>query len=225
MPRAALHTSGELRAYHGVPRRGPVSDAMARELVRGYYACVSYTDAQIGRVLAELERAGIADRTIVVLWGDHGWNLGEHALWCKHSCFETSMHAPLIVRAPGIEPGRRTGALAEFIDIYPSLCELAGLPAPAHLEGQSFVPWMRDPLRPGRRSAVGRCGAGDTIRTDRYRYTLYTRPNGEVTGRMLYDHRTDPGEDANIAGREDAAATVRELESRLTRVRSRVRSE
>ncbi|GAG86290.1 unnamed protein product, partial [marine sediment metagenome] len=138
-PREAVHTSGELRAYAGVPAKGPVSDEMARKMIHGYYACVSFTDAQIGKVLDELEKLGLAEDTIVILWGDHGWNLAEHTMWCKHSCFETSMHAPLIVRAPGVtKGGQRTKALTEFIDIYPSLSELAGLPLPAHLQGKSL---------------------------------------------------------------------------------------
>ncbi|MEZ6046473.1 MAG: sulfatase [Planctomycetaceae bacterium] len=102
-PAESIHNSGELRAYSNIPKTGPVSDETARNLIHGYYACVSYTDAQIGKVLDELDRLGLAENTIVVLWGDHGWNLGEHTLWCKHSCYETSLQIPLIVRAPGMK--------------------------------------------------------------------------------------------------------------------------
>src|SRR5690606_28366870 len=101
-PRESIHNSGELRAYAGIPAKGPVSNDTARKLIHGYYACVSYTDAQIGKLLDALDKLGLAENTIVVLWGDHGWNLGEHTLWCKHTCYETSMRIPLIVRAPGI---------------------------------------------------------------------------------------------------------------------------
>ena len=110
-PDAALHNWGELRQYYGIPRKGSLSEDMPRTLIHGYYACVSYADAQVGRVLAELDRLGLRDDTIVVLWGDHGWQLGEHGLWCKHCNFETSLHSPLIVRAPGIEGGKKTNAL------------------------------------------------------------------------------------------------------------------
>ena len=99
-PEEAIHNFGELRNYGGVPKKGPISDAMARTLIRGYYACVSYTDAQIGKVLDALESEGLSDNTIVILWGDHGWNLGEHTLWCKHCTFENAMQAPLIIRSP-----------------------------------------------------------------------------------------------------------------------------
>lgn len=208
-PSGAVHSSGELRAYAGIPPKGPVDRETARNLIHGYYACVSFTDAQIGRLIDELDRLNLSDNTIIVLWGDHGWQLGEHGMWNKHSCFETSMHAPLLVVAPQhdqVQPGSRVSALTEFIDIYPSLCELAGLPSPEHLQGQSFVPLLRDPQQSGKPFAIGRFGAGDTIRTDDYRYSQYTDQRGKVTGEMLYDHRTDPGENVNVAARESSQA-------------------
>lgn len=208
-PPGAVHNSGELRPYAGIPPQGPVDGATARRLIHGYYACVSFIDAQVGRLLDGLDRLGLERNTIVVLWGDHGWQLGEHGMWNKHSCFETSMHAPLLVKAPHlaeVQPGTRVRALTEFIDIYPSLCELAGLPLPAHLEGRSYVPLMRDPRLPGKDFAIGRYGAGDTVRTDHYRYSEYTRPDGTLTGRMLYDHRSGPGENTNVAAESMAVA-------------------
>ncbi len=214
-PDVALHNWGELRAYAGVPKKGPVSDAMARRLIHGYYACVSYTDAQIGKLLDELDRLEIADSTIVVLWGDHGWNLGEHTLWCKHCCFETSMHVPLLVRAPGFEPGRSTDALVEYVDVYPSLCDLAGLPLPDHLDGRSFVPFLKDPGLAWKEAAIGRFYSGDTIRTDRHRYTEYTNDRGKLLGRMLYDHRTDPGENVNLSERPETEDLNRRLHRQL----------
>lgn len=198
-PKEAIHSFGEMRAYAGIPPKGPVSDETARKLIHGYYACVSYTDAQIGKLLDELDRLGLSDNTIVVLWGDHGWNLGEHTLWCKHCCFETSMHAPLIVKAPGIHGGKKTSGLTEFIDIYPSLCELAGLPLPAHLQGRSFVPLMKNPGLAWKTTAIGRYRNGDTIRTDQYRFTEYTGNQGKFVSRMLYDHKVDGDENRNIS--------------------------
>jgi len=214
-PDAAIHNWGELRAYAGVPKRGPVSDETARRLIRGYYACVSYTDAQIGKLLDALDRLGIADATIVVLWGDHGWNLGEHTLWCKHCCFETSMRVPLLVRAPGFEPGGSTDALVEYIDVYPSLCQLAGLPLPEHLDGRSFVPLMRDPGLAWKDAAIGRFIAGDTIRTDRYRFTEYTDRQGDFVARMLYDHQVDPDENVNVSEQAESEPLNRSLREQL----------
>jgi arylsulfatase A-like enzyme len=214
-PDEAIHSSGELRAYSGIPPKGPVSEQTARSLIHGYYACVSFADAQIGRVLDELERLELQDQTIVVLWGDHGWNLGDHTLWCKHSCFESSMHAPLIIRAPGINGGTKTGALTEFIDLYPTLCDLAGIEKPSHLQGHSLVGLMNDPMAPGKNAAIGRFQSGDTIRTDRYRFSEYTTTGGAPVANMLYDHESDPLENENLAARSENLATVRSLSKEL----------
>ncbi len=188
---------------------------MARTLIHGYYACVSYTDAQIGKLLDELDRLDLTGDTIVIVWGDHGWNLGEHTLWCKHCCFETSMRAPIIVRAPNIAGGKATDGLTEFIDIYPSLCELAGLPLPDHLEGRSFVPLLRQPGLAWKPAAIGRYGNGDTIRTDRYRYTAYTSAQDKLVARMLYDHHRDSDETVNLAERPAVAGSAERLHEQL----------
>ena len=204
-PPIAIHKSGELRSYAGIPGRGPVSDAAARELIRGYRACVSYADANVGRVLDALDASGAADDTIVILTSDHGWNLGEHTLWCKHSCFETSLHVPLLIRAPGVTAGGASSAgLTELLDLYPTLCGLCGLPAPDHLAGADLTPRLRDPSAPGGPHAASRYQAGDTLRTDAVRFTEYAdlrRGEPAVIGRMLYDHRVDPGETVNVVAR------------------------
>ena len=214
-PRESIHTSGELRSYSGIPAKGPVSDEAARKLIHGYYACVSYTDAQIGKLLAELDRLKLADNTIVVLWGDHGWNLGEHTLWCKHSCYETSMRIPLIVRAPGINGGQRRSNLMETVDLYPTLCELTGLPLPKHLQGRSFAAFLKDPSSEWKSAAVGRYKNGDTIRTDSFRFTEYSSAAGKRSSHMLYDHSAGPGEGVNVA--ESRAESVEELTRQLHR--------
>lgn len=217
-PRGAVHSSGELRNYAGIPPTGPVDPETARKLIHGYYACVSFTDAQIGRLLDELDRLKLSDNTIIVLWGDHGWQLGEHGMWNKHSCFETSMHAPLLVAAPmrdGVKPGTRVSALTEFIDVYPSLCDLAGLDKPKHLQGASFVELMKNPAAAGKPYAIGRFGAGDTIRSDDFRFSEYTDPRGNVTGSMLYNHRADPSESVNVVAKPEHADRVQDLTQTL----------
>ncbi len=223
-PDAAIHNWGELRQYHGIPKAGPLSEEMARTLIHGYYACTSYTDAQIGRLLDELDRLGLRDDTIVVLWGDHGWNLGEHTLWCKHCHFKTSLRAPLIVRTPSVKGGRRTDGLTEFVDIYPSLCELAGLPMPEHVEGRSFVRLMKEPQRPWKEAIYSRFYAGESIRTERYCYTEWARADGNVHARMLYDEQLDPDENVNISERPENAELVRELSKTLRKFRNGYRS-
>jgi len=213
-PDAAMHRWGELRSYAGIPRKGPVSKELERSLVHGYYACVSYTDAQIGKVMAELDRLGLRENTVVVLWGDHGWNLNEHGLWCKHCNFHTSLHAPMIMSAPGMPAGKTTRALTEFVDIYPSLCELAGLPLPEHLQGTSVVPLMKDADRPWKKAIFSRYFKGDSVRTDRYLYTEWKR-GARTYARMLYDHQTDPKENVNISERPGNAALVKRLQAML----------
>ncbi len=215
-PDAALHNWGELRnGYTGIPPKGPLPAELARTLVHGYYACVSYIDAQIGRVLTELRRLGLGDNTIVVLWGDHGWNLGEHGLWCKHCNFETSLHSPLLIRAPGFPRGLTSPALTEYVDIYPTLCDLAGLPQPKHLEGSSLVPLLANPAKPWKTAVFSRFRNGDSVKTHRYRYTQWRRGTAAPYARMLYDHKTDPHENVNLSERPAHQALVQQMQRTL----------
>ncbi|MBN1359374.1 MAG: sulfatase [Sedimentisphaerales bacterium] len=219
-PDAAIHNWGELRQYHGIPAEGPLPEEMARRLRHGYYACTSYTDAQIGRLLAEVEQLGLRDKTIVVLWGDHGWNLGEHTLWCKHCHFKTSLRAPLIVRVPGLTGGTKTDGLTEFVDIYPSLCELCDLPRPGHLEGRSFVPLLKEPEQIWKEAVYSRYYNGTSVRTERYCYTEWAREDGTMYARMLYDEKLDPQENVNIAERSENAGLVKQLSQALHKFRA-----
>ena len=217
-PARAVHNSGELRAYSDIPKKGVLPESKAIELIRGYHAATSYTDAQLGRLLVAFDELGLAENTLIVLWGDHGWNLGEHTMWCKHSCFETSVRAPLIFAAPeslGIRTGAATKSIAEFIDIYPTLCDLARLPKPEHLQGESLVAVLKDPTASVKTEAISRFGPGDTIRTEQYRYSVYRDGKGEQTGHMLYDHLIDPGENLNVADDPAYAKVVTDLAKRL----------
>lgn len=220
-PPYAILDGGELRSYEGVPH-GRLPEPLARQLKHGYFAAVSYSDAQVGRVLDELDRLRLRDSTVVVLWGDHGWKLGEHDAWCKHSCVENDTNAPLLISVPGMRnAGRSTAALVEFVDIYPTLAELAGLPLPPHLEGTGFAPLLDDPDRPWKRaafsqyprSADGQRLMGYSMRTDRYRFTMWLHKDdpSRVDAAELYDQRADPQENENIADRPEMAATVAEL--------------
>lgn len=144
-PTIGRHSSFELRTRTLVPTSGPIDDPTSRELLRAYYACASYVDAQIGRVLAELDALGLRENTIIVVWGDHGWHLGEYGIWGKATNFEVATRVPLIVSAPKMAAGKGSKALIEFVDVYPTLCDLTGLPLPKHLEGKSFAPLLTDP--------------------------------------------------------------------------------
>jgi len=216
-PDVALHNWGELRNYTDIPRRGDLDEAKRRELVHGYYAATSFVDAQIGRVLDELDRLGLREDTIVVLWGDHGWNLGEHGLWCKHCNFHTSLHAPLLLRVPGTPGGRRSRALVEFVDLYPTLCELAGVPVPAVCQGSSMAPLLTRPERPWKQAVFSRFLRGDSIVSDHYLYTLYRKNNGRGAelGEMLYDHEVDPHENVNVVDHPDYTAIAERLRGQL----------
>lgn len=217
VPSQAVHEWEELRAYADIPRTGPLSDEQALRLIHGYYACVSFADAQVGRILRELDELGLADNTIVILWGDHGWHLGDHGMWCKQSNFETATHAPLIVRSPGIEGGKRVKALTEFIDIYPTVCELAGLPVPETLDGQSLKPLLENPkYKPWKQAALSQFPRGKFVgrstRNDRYRFTVWENSKtGDVDAMELYDHKTDPQENVNIAGNPENKKLVQKL--------------
>jgi arylsulfatase A-like enzyme len=222
-PEYAIMPGGELRSYHGIPK-GSIPDDLARQLKHGYYAAISYMDAQLGRVLDELEKQGLAQNTIVVLWGDHGWKLGEHEAWCKHSNCENDTNAPLLLTVPGMkQAGAKTRGLVEFVDIYPTLCELANLPLPAHLEGTSFKPLLDDPEKPWKRAAFSQYPRktpdgnlmGYSMRTDRYRFTAWTDrdDSSRILATELYDHAVDPQENVNIAPKPESQSLVKELQS------------
>ena len=219
-PKIAGHNSGEVRRYSDQPATGPFTEANRRRLRHGYFACVSFVDAQIGRVLAELDRRQLRDKTVVVLYGDHGWHLGEQDLWGKQTNFEIAARAPLVISAPGAARDRRTAGLTELLDIYPTVCELAGLERPGHLEGESLAARLRDPSLPGKSTALTQYPRGKTmgysLRTDRYRYTEWIRPSdNEARAVELYDHRSDPAETVNVAHRAAQAETVAALGKQL----------
>jgi iduronate 2-sulfatase len=217
-PAAADREWNELRLYAGMPTEGPVPDDEARRVIQGYCACVSYVDAQVGRLLRTLDELDLAERTVVVFWSDHGYNLGEHGMWCKHTTFETNMRVPLIIRAPG--HGDAGWAPSQFVllsELYPTLCELAGLPVPEHVEGRSFADLMAaDSVAPDRDTAVGRMYQAETLRTAVERYTeFFDAATGEGRGRMLYDLVNDPDETVNLAERPERAERVDILRSML----------
>jgi len=221
-PECAFPNPQEPRAYKDMPKEGPIPESKQREMIRAYCACVSYIDAQVGRVVGELDRLGLRDETAICLWGDHGWHLGENSVWGKMTNFERSAHAPLIITSPRqSRKGAGTNALVEFVDIYPTLCELAGLPVPETLEGTSLVPVMQNPTRRWKKAAFSqehsrRKGImGYTMRTDRYRYTEWLSPEKALIARELYDHDRDPDENVNLAERAGNGKLVESLAKML----------
>ncbi|MEW6745260.1 MAG: sulfatase [Planctomycetota bacterium] len=234
-PLMAINTLRELRSYTDFkeaphPAQGSLTEAEQRLLKHGYLASVSYVDTQIGRLLGALDTLGLRKETIIVLWGDHGWKLGEHNSWCKMTNYEVDTRAPLIISAPGVPAnGRRCDRLVEFVDIYPTLCELAGLGVPSGLEGTSAAALLQDPRRPWKSAAFtqflregqwvapdGIVYMGYAIRTERHRYVEWFRWEAkELAARELYDLETDPQENVNVVEDPANAALVTELAARL----------
>ena len=221
-PDFAMTTWGELRKYYDIPATGPLSNEQAVSMKHGYYAAISYVDAQIGRLLDELERLGLAEKTIVVFWGDHGWKLGEHGGWCKHTNFELDARVPMIISSPKQKAAAcTTDALAEFVDIYPTLCDLAGLPTPDGLEGLSTAPLLNDAKLPWKsaafsqypRSVGGKRLMGYSMRTDRYRFTRWQQRDNpdEVVAIEVYDHVNDPDENVNLAADPASRKLIEDL--------------
>jgi iduronate 2-sulfatase len=230
----AYHTAGEIRAYTDMPpyiKSTTQKDIgvtlpidKQKELIHGYYAAISYTDAQVGILLSTLDSLGLTKNTIIILWGDHGWHLGDHNLWCKHSNFEQATRTPMIIASPSVKASQ-TAAQTEFVDIFPTLCELSGVPIPTYLDGKSLVPLMRSPKAKVKEYSVSqypRGGTGDgesgaqkastsimgySIRTERYRYTVWMKnfrsnqPYKEdlLVGSELFDYKLDPNETVNFA--------------------------
>jgi iduronate 2-sulfatase len=240
-PAYLVHGEAELRGYSDshdlpLPNEEPWDAERQREIKHGYYASVSYTDAQIGRLLDELERLGLAENTIVVLWGDHGWKLGEHNGWCKQTNYEIDTRVPLIISGSGVKAkGQHSNALSEFVDIYPTLCEMANLTIPDHLQGSSMVPLLENPDLEWKTAAysqflLGRFGRSKTIegeqmgyaiRTDRYRYVEWyiwnkeEKKAGLLLLKELFDHQMDPQENINIASHAENRDLIESLSQQL----------
>ncbi|MDP7052341.1 MAG: sulfatase [Verrucomicrobiota bacterium] len=206
-PKVALKRGGEIAAFKPVPPTGQIEDELARKLIHGYYASTTYVDAQIGKVTRALDELGLSDNTVVVLWGDHGWHLGDLGIWTKHTNFEQANRIPILIVAPGVtQAGAATRQLAETVDIFPTLAELAGLPAPSGpqpIDGVSLVPVLKKPDVRVRGHAFhayprGR-KLGRAIRTERYRLVEW-KNHGDSNVQVdyeLYDYKSDPWETQN----------------------------
>ena len=193
-----------------------VTDEEARISKQAYYACISFVDAQVGRIVEALDRLGLRENTLIVFWSDHGYHLGEHGLWKKQSNFEESARAPLIFSGAGVNPKTASPNPVEFIDIYPTIAELCGLDLPDHLEGRSLIPLLEDSTADWGHPAftqVNRNGVpGHSVRTKRWRYIEWD--NGRQ-GIQLYDHENDPRELVNLALDLKHASTVIEMKELL----------
>ena len=221
-PAYALQRFAELRNYVDFPADRDLTEAEQITLLHGYLACISFVDAQVGKLLAELDRLKLRDSTIVVVWGDNGYQIGEHDMWAtKHTNYETSARVPLIISVPGrgFVPGK-TKALVELVDVYPSLAKLCGLPAPDKLEGKSLVPLLKNPKLRWKQAAFSQYtkqipgqgkGMGRAMRTDRYRLVEWSVSGKAFSEYELYDHQTDPHENHNLARQPDRQQLLTKL--------------
>ena len=227
-PEFAGHNNGELHNYQGVPKENPIPADFAKKLRHGYYACISYTDAQIGRVLDALDKEGLADNTVIVLWGDHGWQLGDHGLWHKHTNFELATRAPLLLSVPQQKTaGQKCDAPVEFVDVYPTLADVCGLAIPAGLDGASLKPFIENPAAPKEKVAIsqyprsaGQTGGvnvmGYSIRDERWRLTLWRERTGsKIIATELYDEQNDPAETVSLHNRPENKAIIEALAKHL----------
>jgi len=220
-PNLAYHSSGELKKYSDIPKFDSYSENdldhlsvdKQKELLHGYYAATSYMDAQLVKVLNELDRLNLSDNTIVVLWGDHGWHLGDHGLWNKHTDFEQATHACVLMRIKGMKQGIKPITQCELVDIFPTLCQLTGIPTPKYLDGISLVPAMKNPTAELRKYSFSQYprkeAMGYTIRTKRFRYTEwignpYTAEfpynQAKIIATEMYDYEKDPLETKSVIG-------------------------
>ena len=248
-PNVAYHSAGELRQYTDIPPFATIEQQMngigltlekQKELIQGYYAAVSYTDHNVGVLLDELKELGILNNTIIVLWGDHGWHLGDHDLWCKQTNFEDATRAPLIIVAPGFKAGE-TKSITEHVDIFPTVCDLAKVPVPTNLDGKSLVPIMKDKKtkilefaisqypRSVRKDEMQRLGytskeiMGYSLRTDKYRLTLWVNDfttkspysPAKLYAKEMYDYVKDPLEKVNVADHKEYANIYNDLYKKM----------
>ena len=248
-PLIAYHQSGELRNYIDIPEFATLpADSLRiglkiekqRELIHGYYAAVSFMDAQVGILLNTLESLGTLDNTIIVLWGDHGWHLGDHDLWHKHTNFEEATRAPLIIASPGIKAGK-TSSLTEFVDVFPTICDLAGVSIPKNLDGKSLKPLMLNNKTKGKeysisqyprklkKAEMAKLGYTDakmmgySLRTDQYRYTIWMNNftskqafnESQVYASEMYDYVKDPLEKVNVVNDKNYTSISATLKSKM----------
>lgn len=218
-PPFASHYSSELRSYTDIGREEIISEEKQLQLLRAYYASVSYVDEQVGKILQVLDQRDLRKNTVIVLWSDHGYHFGEHGTWNKATNFEEATRVTCIVSVPGFKhPGTHTNALVELIDLYPTLSELCGLAIPRGLEGTSFVPLLKNPDQNWKKAAFSQITPGRvpgfTMRTQRYRYTEWIH-SGDTIAAELYDHQTDPGENFNISGKPENRVLVQTLKEQF----------
>jgi len=238
-PVMTMNSMYELRMYDGFsklnhPTVNVMNEDTARILKQGYYASVSYVDAQFGKIIQHLKDLDLYDNTIIIVWGDHGWKLGEHNGWCKQTNYNIDIHVPMMIYTPTHpNPGTETFEITELIDMFPSLCELSGIETPSYLQGTSFAPLLEDPNQEWKSAAFsqfhrrpkvtpdGKRYMGYSIKTKAYHYVEWyywdnkLGERGDFVVRELYNSQTDPDENKNVAGLKENELIIDKLASQL----------
>ena len=211
----AQHNSAELRKnYLDIPAQGKLDDDLARNLIHGYYASVSYMDALIGELIKELDDLGLRDNTTIILWSDHGYFLGEHGFWCKHSTFHEAVKIPFIMSSPGYAKNQITDSFTELVDVYPTLCELANITPPTYIHGKSLTPVLKNPSIQLKDEIYTRYKQGEAVIDANYSYTEFYRGKTYV-GNMMYDMKNDLKQNINISKTPANAKLVKMYSQKL----------
>ena len=219
----AQHNSAELRKnYLDIPAEGKFDDELARNLIHGYYASISYMDFLIGELIKGLDDMGLRESTTIVLWSDHGYFLGEHGFWTKHSTFYEAVKIPLIISSPNLASNEVTESFTELVDIYPTLCEIAQLDVPKYLHGESLIPVLEDPTKIFKTEIYTRYKQGEAVIDKNYSYTEFYQGE-EYLGNMLYDLNNDPKQNIDISKLNHNQILVSKYQKKLRVMREKVR--
>ena len=219
-PSRAKHEWSELRnAYLDIPQNGPVSAQMEKDLIKSYYASVSYTDAMVGKLINALETLGLRENTTIVFWSDHGFFLGEHGMWCKHHTFQEAIHVPLIISSPRMKKNIKTNSMVEYIDLYPTLCDIVGIEVPKYLHGKSFKKILENPKYETKSEIYSRYQTLEVVQDKKYSYHEVLNKDGSVRYNMLFDMVNDKKQFYNISTNPENKSIVKIYSKKLKEMR------
>ena len=218
----AQHNSAELRKnYLGIPAQGQLSDELSHDLIRGYYASVTYMDALVGELIQSLDEMGIRENTTIILWSDHGYFLGEHGFWCKHSTFQEAIKIPFIISSPKFAKNKTTESFTELVDVYPTLCEITGIKAPDYIQGKSLIPVLENPSIMLKDEIYTRYKQGEAVVDQNYSYTEFFEGD-KYLGNMLYDLDVDGKQNMDISKESENKMVVEKYSQKLKAMRDMV---
>ena len=218
----AQHNSAEMRKnYLDIPENGQLDDSLARNLIHGYYASVTYMDALIGELIKALDDLGLRENTTIVFWSDHGYFLGEHGFWCKHSTFEEAVKIPFIISSPNHIKNKTTTSFTELVDVYPTLCEIANIKAPTYLQGESLIPVLENPSTILKTEVYTRYKQGEAVIDKDFSYTEFYEGE-KYLGNMLYDNLNDYKQNTDISKLSSNKLVVKKYKEKLKVMREKV---